>query len=157
MTMLIGYHDPASALVLGCDDRAVFWPSGQTAVCPVPKWLALGRERWLMCNGSLSVWLQLKATVAERFKSLPDRNLPIEPAALEAERSWLRDVTRKSWHTWTKPAQKLQRSVDYVGDSTNVKPSWAAFLRKVAMSRSRVRRSYAVALRSRKGVRWVSR
>jgi hypothetical protein len=56
-----------------------------------------------------------------------------------------------------KAAQKLQILVDDVDDSTNVKPSSAALLRKTAISRSRVRRSYSVALRSWKGVRWVSR
>ena len=56
-----------------------------------------------------------------------------------------------------KAAQKLQILVDDVDDSTNVKPSLAALLRKTAISRSRVRRSYSVAPRSWKGVRWVSR
>ena len=36
-------------------------------------------------------------------------------------------------------AQKLQMSVAYAGDSTSVKPSLAAFLRRLAMSRSRAR------------------
>jgi hypothetical protein len=45
-------------------------------------------------------------------------------------------------------AQKLQILVDDIDDSTNVKPSLAALLRKTAMSRSRVRCSYSLALRS---------
>jgi hypothetical protein len=37
------------------------------------------------------------------------------------------------------PAQKLQIVVDHAGDSTSVKPSLAALLRKLAISRSRAR------------------
>jgi hypothetical protein len=48
-------------------------------------------------------------------------------------------------------AQTLQTSVAHARDSTDVKPSLVAFLRKAAMSRSRARCSYAAALMSRKG------
>jgi hypothetical protein len=53
--------------------------------------------------------------------------------------------------------RNFQMSKAYAGDSTSVKPNLVAFLRNAAISRSRVRRSYAAALRSRKGVRCVSR
>jgi hypothetical protein len=68
----------------------------------------------------------------------------------------IRGVGQRTDHCH-KAAQKLQILVDDVDDSTNVRPSLAALLRNTAMSRSRVRRSYSIALRSWKGVRWVSR
>jgi hypothetical protein len=37
------------------------------------------------------------------------------------------------------PAQKLRMLVDHAGDSTSVRPSFAALLRRLARSRSRAR------------------
>jgi 8-oxo-dGTP pyrophosphatase MutT (NUDIX family) len=51
------------------------------------------------------------------------------------------------------PAQKLQIVVDHAGESTSVKPSLAALLRKLAISRSRARCSSSAALKSRHGSR----
>jgi len=55
--------------------------------------------------------------------------LPHELAKREA---WRQDPK-------TDPAQKLQRLADHAGDSTNARPSFAALLRRLAMSRSRAR------------------
>jgi hypothetical protein len=50
---------------------------------------------------------------------------------------------------WPILLRNFQMSRAYAGDSTSVKPNLVAFLRNAALSRSRVRRSYAAALRSR--------
>ena len=62
---------------------------------------------------------------------------------------------RKGMHH--KAAQKLHTSVAHIWLSTSVRPSRAAFLRMAAISRARSRSLYSSGLRSRNGVRWVSR
>jgi hypothetical protein len=51
------------------------------------------------------------------------------------------------------PAQKLQIVVEHAGDSPSVKPRWAAWVRTLAISRSRARGSSSAALKSRHGSR----
>src|SRR5215510_14968087 len=50
---------------------------------------------------------------------------------------------------YDKAAQKLQMWASHTDDSTSIKPSLVAFLRRVAISRFRARCSYSAALRSR--------
>jgi Pyridine nucleotide-disulphide oxidoreductase, dimerisation domain/Pyridine nucleotide-disulphide oxidoreductase len=98
--------------------------------------------------GSLFANVQPKATQSRAHSQRACRRAGPVPACRQDPRV---QVSRCN------PAQKLRTLVDHAGDSTSVNASFGALVRRFARSRSRARCSSSAALRSRNGVRWVSR